>query len=186
MKEIRRLVQSLTDDRREIRHFERLLKDYRKTGNKRFLAAAGCLKVPPLLDLQLRQRYLRPAKGRGQIVRKEARPRLYRMARTITAGASMLEAARREVETHGRGGHSSNDAAIDYLRCRYAADGAYIEGTLAAMDQLHAQWREFDRLVDLLRGPVLQTPSELLLPLQPFKWLEPHLISLLRLSNFQW
>ena len=115
------------------------------------------LPLPLLDELQQRQRYLRT--GRGQTVGKKARSRLYRMARMVMAGASMHEAAKQEVRAHRRGGHASDDAAVRYLRGRYAKRREDIEGLVAAMDQFLEQQREFDQqltaLADQLRSPAL-------------------------------
>ncbi|HEX2338126.1 MAG TPA: hypothetical protein VHI72_16820, partial [Hyphomicrobiaceae bacterium] len=82
---------------------------------------------------------------RGPTVGKKARSRLWRLARMVMAGTSVLEAARQEVRVHGRGGHASDVAAIDYLRHRYGGNAEAIEGFIAAADQLCEQQREFDR-----------------------------------------
>ena len=153
MKEIRRHVRLLKDRRIHAQ----LLRAYRETGNEKYVAAAKHLPLPLLNELQQRQRYLRT--GRGQTVGKKARSRLYRMARMVMAGASMHEAAKHEVRAHGRGGHASDDAAVRYLRGRYAKRREDIEGLVAAMDQFLEQQREFDQqltaLADQLRSPAL-------------------------------
>ena len=135
------------------KNFARLLKLYRQTGDKDYLRAARCIKVPLLDDLMLGSQISRP-KHRGQTVGKKAKPRLHRMARMVAGGARIYAAARREVEEHGRGAHATDDAAIKYLRDHYSQHRTEIEATIAEVDKMSAQWHSTVRQVEAVNRMV--------------------------------
>jgi hypothetical protein len=123
-----------------------LMAKFRRTGNKVFREAADALEVP--LVAKLTKRLGRRGLSATGI---EDRPRLRRMARAIMAGTSMRAAARQEVAAHGRGKHTTPEAAVDRLRRQYRERRQDIEELVIELDSWAANERarreQFDRFV---------------------------------------
>jgi hypothetical protein len=139
----------------------RLLKAYKRTGDKDYLRAAECLHVP-LRDHLQQMKLFRRGRGAGTAGRA-ARPRLYRMHRLIAAGATVHAAACQEVAEYGQEAHASDAAAIDYLRARYVEDRESIAAVVAAEDRIRARCQVIDKqyaaIVDLYRTAQQAFPS---------------------------
>jgi hypothetical protein len=126
----------------------RLLKLYRKTGDEDYKRAAEALKLP-LLD-HIKQLDLYPGRVRGPTVLAEAFPRFYRMHRSIAAGKTVSAAARKEVNEHGRGAHTSEDTAFNYLRHHYPEHAERIAADMALAQQLSEPYQQMARSAEQL------------------------------------
>jgi hypothetical protein len=166
----------------------RLLKAFHKTGDEDFLRAAEALQIPLMDHLQQLRKYP-GSRGKGS-AGKEARSRLYRMHRSVVAGASVLAAARQEVAEHGRGAHASREAAIDYLRSRYQAEAESIAAVMTAADRLRDRWWALERHCASIAN--LRQAAQISLPLheptRAAQWFERFgsLVHLIRHQIISW
>ena len=121
-----------------------LLRDYEATGDEEYRRAAEVLRVSLFEHLEYLAQH--PGRRRQGAGGKGAEPRLYRVHRAVTAGASVLAAARQEVTEHGRGQHASDEAAVEYLRAQYREEASGIAASVAAAGQTRQRWASIEHL----------------------------------------
>jgi hypothetical protein len=128
---------------RKTKERARLMKLFMATGDDDYRLAAECLKVGLLEHLEaLPRRSGRPKKKENSI----DWPRLARIHRLVTAGASVLAAAQQEVDEHGDS--HSKDATVTSLRKEYTRRRADVAAIVAMMDKAIADIEWFAKLVE--------------------------------------